>query len=80
MKDQYEIRIKSLIVAPVGEPIFSEKATEISIDDEAGGEFIVIRQTFDRAENGEVRLNPGNELEQVVAAVLMLANQCRDYD
>lgn len=75
--DNYEIRIKSLIVAPVCEPIFSEKATEISIDDESGGEFIVIRQAFDHAQNGEIRINPGDELEQIFAAVLTLAKQCR---
>ena len=78
MTTRYETRIKTVIVAPVGEPLFSEKATEISIDDEASGEFIVIRQN-QSAGSGEIQIDPGEELEQVFAAVLMLAAQCRDY-
>mgnify|MGYP000650360830 CR=1 FL=1 len=33
-----ETRITSLIVLPEGEPIFSERATIVRIEDEAGGE------------------------------------------
>ena len=36
-----------MTVLPVGEPTFSEKATVISIDDESGGEYIVVRQQMD---------------------------------
>lgn len=79
MTTQYETRIKALVVAPVGEPIFSEKATEISVDDEASGEFVKISQSYDQAKNGEIILDPGPELEAVFAAVLTLAAQCRDY-
>jgi hypothetical protein len=37
-------RIKSLIVAPDGDPIFSEMATVIEIEDDAGGEYVKITQ------------------------------------
>lgn len=40
----YETKIYSLIVKPVGEPLFSEMATIISVDDEAAGPFVTIRQ------------------------------------
>jgi hypothetical protein len=39
-----------ITVLPEGQPIFSERATEISIMDEAAGPFIEMRQF---AENGE---------------------------
>ena len=39
-----ETRITSLIVLPEGEPIYSERATIVRIEDEAGGEYIVVSQ------------------------------------
>ena len=53
-------RVTQLTVAPEGEPIFSETATIIEIDDEAAGEFIVIKQTFDHAKLGEVSFDLHN--------------------
>lgn len=41
---KYETKIHSLIVKPEGEPIFSEMATIIGIDDEAAGVFFTIEQ------------------------------------
>ena len=35
---------KGLIVKPKGEPIYSEMATEIYIDDKAAGPYVVIEQ------------------------------------
>jgi hypothetical protein len=40
----YQTRITQMTITPEGEPIFSERATQISIDDEADGEYIVIKQ------------------------------------
>jgi hypothetical protein len=40
----YEIRITRLSVGRGDEPIFSECVTHISIEDEAGGEFLSIEQ------------------------------------
>lgn len=40
----YTSRQTRFIVAPAGEPIFSSFATTIEIDDEAGGEFVRVRQ------------------------------------
>lgn len=80
MTTLYETRIKSLVVAPVGQPMFSEKATEISVDDEASGEFVKVKQCHDQANTGEILLEPGAELEAVFAAVMTIAAQCRDYE
>ena len=40
----YTSRPTRFVVAPAGEPIFSSFATTIEIDDEAGGEFVRVRQ------------------------------------
>ncbi len=39
-----DLRTSSYIVLPKGEPLFSEQATYISVDDEGGGSFLVISQ------------------------------------
>lgn len=44
---KYEIKENSFVVKPVRESIFSEQATFISVDDEASGCFIVIKQVRD---------------------------------
>ena len=49
---EYVTRTKTLIVLPDGEPIFSERATEIYIEDDAGGEYVVIDQSGNERENG----------------------------
>jgi len=38
-----ERRVTQLTVAPQGEPIFHERSYRVEIDDEAGGEFVVVR-------------------------------------
>lgn len=43
----FEIRITRLSVLPPGEPIFSERCTNISIVDEAAGEYLEIEQQLD---------------------------------
>lgn len=50
---KYETKILSLVVKPVGGPIFSEQATVISIDDEAAGEFLKLTQHKGRMGSGE---------------------------
>ncbi len=41
----YEKRVTQITVAPEGEPIFSEQGTQITIDDESGGEYLKITQS-----------------------------------
>lgn len=53
-------RTTRLTVLPEGEPLYSERATNISIEDEAGGEFIVIGQTGGKndTDSHEIRIDP----------------------
>jgi hypothetical protein len=73
MKDaiQYETRITRLTVNKPGEPIFSELATHIEIEDEAGGEFISIRQQPDHARDGVVNIT-ADEWPHIKAAIEQL--------
>ncbi|MDI3489615.1 MAG: hypothetical protein PWP11_892 [Thauera sp.] len=50
----YHLRPIKFIVAPAGVPIFSERATTVELDDEGGGEFLVVRQNTE--EHGEQRI------------------------
>lgn len=52
-----ETRVTRLHILPEGEPTFSEMATIVEIEDEAGGEFIAIRQQIDAAEPGKVLID-----------------------
>lgn len=40
----YEVLMNSVIVLPAGEPIFSELATMIALEDDAAGLFVTVRQ------------------------------------
>lgn len=49
-------RITTVTLTPPVEPIFSERGYTVSIDDEAAGEFIVVREN-DAAMNGGIRID-----------------------
>lgn len=57
-KKQMEHKITKIVVKPVDDPIFSENATTIEILDEAGGEFVVVKQIGDYLDVGEIRISP----------------------
>lgn len=48
---KYIQRTTEIIIAPEGEPVFSELATRIKIEDNAGGEYLHIEQQKDCTEN-----------------------------
>lgn len=50
-------RLTQLTVLPEGEPIFSEMATHISIEDEACGEYVRVTQYGAKAKR-EININP----------------------
>ena len=52
----YETRVTRLTVLPKGVPTYSEAATHVEIEDEAAGEFVVVRQCSARVKPGEVRI------------------------
>jgi len=52
----YTTRITQMTIAPEGEPIFSEMATDICIEDEAAGEYIVLKQVT--RNDGTIAIKP----------------------
>ena len=71
---KYTQTIKTIIVYPEGEAWFHELATEVCIEDEGGGYYVVLNQSPDNPELGQVRLDP-EELDAVYAAAKQLLNQ-----
>jgi hypothetical protein len=77
---KYTSRITQITVLPVGEPFFSEKATIVSIDDEAGGEFITVRQQMDYSSQRDqtVAFEP-DEWEEVKGVIDQMFKDIKDY-
>jgi hypothetical protein len=71
---KYVQTIKSIMVYPEGEPWFHELATEVSLEDEGGGYYVVLTQSPDAPELGQVRLD-SNELDAVYSAAKQLLTQ-----
>lgn len=71
---KYVQTIKTIMVYPEGEPWFHELATEVSIEDEGGGYYIVLTQYPDKPELGQVQLD-AEELDAVYAAAKQLLIQ-----
>ena len=55
-------------------PIFGEGNTYVSVDDEAGGPYLVIEQHDDHSRNGTVRIDY-DEFQAVAEAAKMLMHQ-----
>ena len=53
----YTMRVTRLTVAPDGEPLFSDHATHVEIDDEGGGEFVVITQCGENERPGRIAID-----------------------
>lgn len=72
-------RLTQLTVLPEGEPIFSEMATHISIEDEACGEYVRVTQYGDKAEKGELCISP-EEWPTLRDAIDDMIFECRKED
>jgi len=73
----YNRTIRTVYITPADDtvsPLFSEKAVIVTVEDEAGGPFILINTASSDSFHGEVRLD-FEELEEVVAVAKMLINQ-----
>lgn len=77
---KYTSRITQITVLPVGAPIFSEKATVISIDDEAAGEYITVKQQIDTTAemNQTVAFDP-DEWEEVKGVIDQMFKDIKDH-
>jgi hypothetical protein len=71
---KYIQTIKSIMVHPEGEPWFHELATEVSLEDEGGGHYVVLTQSPYDPQPGQVRLDP-DELDAIYSAAKLLLNQ-----
>ena len=76
---KYTQTIKTIIVHPEGEPLFHESATNVAIDDEGGGHYLIITQFPNDPEPGQIRLDL-DELEQVYFAAQKLLTQHKNND
>lgn len=68
---KYHTETLSLIVKPEGEPIFSEMATRVYLEDEAAGPFVVVEQQV-----GKISINP-EEWEELKAAIDTMMEKCK---
>lgn len=50
---EYRRIVTAFVVVPENEPIYSERATQIKIEDEAAGPFVVVSQ-----EEGRIAIDP----------------------
>jgi hypothetical protein len=71
----YKTRTLKLLVAPEGESIFCDRATEIGIEDEAAGEFVVVTQHPDAGEN-RIEIDK-EEWPLIRAAIDEMIGECR---
>lgn len=72
----YETRITKITIVPEKEPLFSESATEISIEDEAAGEFVVIKQSAS-TENGMIAITQ-KDWPLIRDAIDRMIKECRE--
>ena len=77
----YETYTTQMTVMPKGDALYSERATTITVDDEAGGCFLVLKQ--------EGKINPpghnqiaidSQEWEHIKAAVEAMFKECNRID
>ena len=74
---KYQLRTTRLTLAQVGEAIFSEMATQVEIDDEGGGEYVMVRQQNEALENGEIAIDP-DEWPMLKEAIEQMLANCRE--
>jgi len=67
-------RVTKLTITPDGEPLFSEHATDVLIDDIAAGEFVVVEQRADGM--GKIAIDP-DEWPMIRAAINRMVKGCQ---
>lgn len=76
---EYETRTTRVTFLPKGEPIFSEKATDITIEDEGAGEFVKIEQKHDARQPDCITIDP-EEWTDLFIAINDMIKGCRSDD
>lgn len=75
----YIERITKITILPEGEPIFSEMATHIEVEDEAAGEYLIVSQDVghvDRKPNS-ISISP-DEWPKIKAAIDKMMKSLRE--
>jgi hypothetical protein len=77
---KYTSRITQMTILPVGEPLFSDRATVVSIVDEAAGEYIQVKQQADTTSETDqtIAFDP-DEWEEVTDVVNQMFGEIRRY-
>lgn len=75
---EYETRVTRVHVLPKGDQLFSELATIVEIDDESGGEFVIVRQQDGHETHPCIRINP-DEWAAIRDAIDTAIGQCTSY-
>lgn len=75
----YTARPTRFTIAPRGEPMFSERATTIEIDDEADGEFIRVRQCPEGEPEAVININP-EEWPLIRSAINRAVRLCQENE
>jgi hypothetical protein len=70
-----ETRVIKWIIMQAGQPIYSERSTEVEIVDEAAGEFVEVSQSDEGY--GKIGIGP-DEWPSIRAAIDAAIKQCRD--
>ena len=74
----YTTRTTQISVMPIGEAIFSERCTRITIEDEGGGEFISVQQLKARGDDQQVTIDP-EEWPTLMAAIDRMVGECKKF-
>ena len=74
MDKQYKARVTRIVVVPNGETLYCEEATTVEIDDESGGEFVVVSQDA-RSDLGKIAINP-EEWPAIRSAINRMVKAC----
>lgn len=76
----YKKTILTISVHPEGHnPVFSETATRVSIDDLGGGPFLAIEQSRDDTDNGKIIID-FEEFDAIIDAVKLLKSGMDEQD
>lgn len=70
----YEARLTGVVVLPEGESIFADSATTIKLEDESGGEFVVVSQQC--GDYGKIGIEAAN-WPAIRDAIDLMIGKCR---
>jgi len=77
---KYITRTLKIAVLPKGQPIFSEQATTIEIDDISGGEFLLITQQSTHVDSKEQQIQIDQaEWEPIRNGIEMMLKEIKEH-